>query len=137
MKLLAVYSTKCIIYVNISLSQVSTITCLCIACSNGTFGEGCKLTCGHCYGNSACDHVNGSCVSGCASGWTGTVCNKSERIRILFLAAFQCHHAYIETKMLILKLRICIQAIGQLSSVYSTFKNQEQFLFLKQNNDIF
>lgn len=96
----------------ISLSLVSIITCLCIACSNGTFGEGCKLKCGHCYGNSACDHVNGSCVSGCASGWTGTVCNKSEQIRILFLTAFQCHHAYIETKMLILKLRICIQATG-------------------------
>lgn len=30
----------------------------------------------------------------------------------LFLTAFHCHHAYIETKMLILKLRICIQAIG-------------------------
>lgn len=29
----------------------------------------------------------------------------------LFLTAFQCHHAFIETKMLILKLRICIQAI--------------------------
>lgn len=55
------------------------------ACSNGTFGVDCELTCGHCYVNSACDHVNGSCASGCASGWAGTVCNESEMIRFSFL----------------------------------------------------
>lgn len=57
---------------------VTNYYCFFSACTNGTFGEKCKLTCGHCYGNSACDHVNGSCASGCASGWTGTVCNESK-----------------------------------------------------------
>lgn len=54
------------------------------ACTNGTYGEKCKLTCGHCYGNSACNHVNGSCPNGCASGWTRAVCNESERIMFFF-----------------------------------------------------
>lgn len=52
--------------------------CLCIVCLNGIFGEGCNFICGYCYGNSVCDKVNGSCVSGCVLGWIGIVCNKSE-----------------------------------------------------------
>lgn len=73
-----VYFIKCLIYVKIFLSLVLIIICLCIVCLNGIFGEGCKFKCGYCYGNSVCDYVNGSCVSGCVLGWIGIVCNKSE-----------------------------------------------------------
>lgn len=44
----------------------------------------CEFICGYCYGNSVCDYVNGSCVSGCVLGWVGIVCNESERIGFLF-----------------------------------------------------
>lgn len=73
------------------------------ACTNGTYGEKCKLTCGHCYGNSACNHVNGSCPNGCASGWTGPVCNESERIMFFFFKQYlQCLHAYIENILILI-----------------------------------
>lgn len=42
----------------------------------------------------------------------GLCATKVSELELFFLTAFQCHHAFIETKMLILKLQICIQAIG-------------------------
>ncbi|XP_062568075.1 multiple epidermal growth factor-like domains protein 6 [Saccostrea cucullata] len=44
-----------------------------LKCTNGTYGHGCKSTCGHCANNTACDHVHGSCPNGkCEPGWEST-----------------------------------------------------------------
>ena len=44
------------------------------ACKNDTWGPGCYLNC-HCMSGS-CHHVNGTCESGCAQGWTGDKCQE-------------------------------------------------------------
>ncbi|XP_035661274.1 uncharacterized protein LOC118405716 [Branchiostoma floridae] len=51
------------------------VTTLTMNCSKGTFGVFCELTC-HCLGGEACDRFNGSCLVGCAAGWTGTDCQE-------------------------------------------------------------
>ena len=50
------------------------------ACTDGMFGEKCRFPCGHCYGDDTCNHVNGSCANGCASGWTSAICDESKDI---------------------------------------------------------
>lgn len=43
-------------------------------CLHGFFGQDCAKKCNDaCIG---CNHVNGSCVSGCQRGWMGTYCQK-------------------------------------------------------------
>lgn len=43
------------------------------ACQNGFYGEGCSEMCNNtCTG---CNHINGSCDSGCLQGWKGEFCH--------------------------------------------------------------
>ncbi|XP_056003473.1 multiple epidermal growth factor-like domains protein 10 [Ostrea edulis] len=43
------------------------------ACEKGLYGSNCVGSCGHCQGNKACEHVNGSCRNGhCEPGWKHT-----------------------------------------------------------------
>ena len=51
-----------------------------LACSIGTYGEGCKEECGHCHNQTSCDHVNGSCLDECQPGYIGSQC-KISRLR--------------------------------------------------------
>lgn len=39
------------------------------ACKYGRYGLNCSLDCGNCLDSTNCNHVNGTCTSGCASGW--------------------------------------------------------------------
>ncbi|XP_048243321.1 uncharacterized protein LOC124147527 isoform X2 [Haliotis rufescens] len=45
-------------------------------CSNGRYGQNCSNACTDrkCAGDSPCDHVRGTCVSGCEPGWMGQDC---------------------------------------------------------------
>ncbi|KAI8488325.1 hypothetical protein Bbelb_339210 [Branchiostoma belcheri] len=43
------------------------------ACSPGTFGAGCSLTC-HCEGGVSCNRFTGVCPADCAPGYLGTNC---------------------------------------------------------------
>ena len=45
---------------------------LCTACSNGTYGPGCQLSCQCSVHSSGCDHVTGTCS--CAPGYQGVHC---------------------------------------------------------------
>ena len=48
---------------------------LCTECSSGFYGLGCKTACpGHCKNDESCNHINGTCESGCKDGWTGVTC---------------------------------------------------------------
>lgn len=78
MKLYVWYLGKCFCYEIIYLYCLLLLVF--VVCLNGIFGVECEFICGYCYGNSVCDYVNGSCVSGCLLGWVGIVCNESERI---------------------------------------------------------
>lgn len=45
-----------------------------IECGNGKYGSNCLLNCGHCKKMSDCNHVDGSCMSGCFPGYNGSRC---------------------------------------------------------------
>lgn len=45
-----------------------------LGCDNGTYGNDCNNTCGHCINNESCFHTNGSCLNGCDPGFTGNMC---------------------------------------------------------------
>ena len=46
-----------------------------IDCNQGTYGLGCKQTCGNCMNNETCFYINGSCLAGCDPGYEGEKCN--------------------------------------------------------------
>ena len=50
-------------------------------CEYGTYGDECKETCGHCYGNVTCDKTWGNCQK-CSSGYTGNQCIKGKSTEI-------------------------------------------------------
>ncbi|XP_056002092.1 multiple epidermal growth factor-like domains protein 10 isoform X2 [Ostrea edulis] len=43
-------------------------------CENGKYGEECQEYCGHCTDLAQCDHVNGTCLSGCNPGFKQGTC---------------------------------------------------------------
>lgn len=48
------------------------------ACGNGTYGPDCSVLCGHCLNQNDCHYVNGSCLTGCNTGFQGKFCNSSK-----------------------------------------------------------
>lgn len=46
------------------------------ACDRGLYGIDCNETCGHCIDIDECFHTNGTCLTGCAAGYLGDLCNK-------------------------------------------------------------
>ncbi|XP_048243328.1 protein draper-like isoform X3 [Haliotis rufescens] len=48
-------------------------------CSNGSYGQNCNNSCieRRCAGDSPCDHVRGTCISGCEAGWMGEDCRQA------------------------------------------------------------
>ncbi|XP_046374173.2 protein draper-like isoform X1 [Haliotis rufescens] len=48
-------------------------------CSNGNYGRQCSNSCieRRCAGDSQCDHVRGTCISGCEAGWIGEDCRQA------------------------------------------------------------
>jgi hypothetical protein len=54
-------------------SIVVSIYLIYVACERGFYGPNCLYVCGHCAGDTTCDHVTGSCPSGyCEPGWKHT-----------------------------------------------------------------
>ena len=43
-------------------------------CPRGYYGDRCNETCGNCLEKSACRHDTGQCETGCAEGFTGSLC---------------------------------------------------------------
>ncbi|XP_077578357.1 scavenger receptor class F member 1 [Stigmatopora nigra] len=43
-------------------------------CKQGTYGSGCKTSCGSCKGEETCSPIDGSCAA-CEPGWNGTRCD--------------------------------------------------------------
>ena len=43
-------------------------------CPPGYYGDRCNETCGACLGKSTCRHDTGQCETGCAEGFTGSLC---------------------------------------------------------------
>ncbi|XP_065943507.1 scavenger receptor class F member 2-like isoform X2 [Magallana gigas] len=45
-----------------------------ITCERGTYGAGCKETCGHCRDVNQCSINNGTCLTGCNAAFKGDLC---------------------------------------------------------------
>ena len=43
-----------------------------------SYGLECAKTCGHCLDSKPCNHLNGTCVNGCAPGFHGEKCFQSK-----------------------------------------------------------
>ena len=43
-------------------------------CDGGMFGKYCNESCGKCFNDGQCHHINGSCLNGCDSGYHGINC---------------------------------------------------------------
>lgn len=54
-----------------------------LECDIGRYGYDCYDTCGHCIDPAECNHVTGTCRTGCAAGCRGRLC--IERISLLIL----------------------------------------------------
>lgn len=59
---------------------LSSFDILVLECTNGKYGEHCQNDCGHCRYVSQCNHVNGTCVNGCKSGYKQPTCTQSTYI---------------------------------------------------------
>lgn len=44
------------------------------ACNKGFYGGDCNEKCGQCREVEKCHHINGTCLTGCAAGFMGTLC---------------------------------------------------------------
>lgn len=49
-----------------------------LECDGGFFGDNCAESCGECFGKEQCHHVNGTCLKGCAYGYSGINCTYIE-----------------------------------------------------------
>lgn len=47
-------------------------------CHTGFYGVACKEICGNCRDVNQCDHTNGTCLTGCVSGYMGDLCQTRE-----------------------------------------------------------
>lgn len=52
-------------------------------CPDGRYGQNCSESCGHCLGNSSCNHATGQCADGCLPGYdymADNTCKTSETV---------------------------------------------------------
>lgn len=52
-------------------------------CQEGWYGFDCNETCGHCRDLDQCLHVNGTCSTGCESGFQNELCKTREWMAII------------------------------------------------------
>lgn len=52
-------------------------------CDKGWYGDQCREQCGHCRDANQCLHTNGTCITGCMTGYYGDLCKTREQ-RIYF-----------------------------------------------------
>lgn len=48
------------------------------ACDISFYGVRCTEKCGHCSDGNLCDHINGTCATGCSAGYQGDLCKSRE-----------------------------------------------------------
>lgn len=49
-------------------------------CDSGEYGENCSIPCGYCFESEQCNHINGTCMNGCDSGYQGVLCTESKAV---------------------------------------------------------
>lgn len=54
-----------------------------IACDSHFYGENCSMPCGNCLESEQCQHINGTCMNGCASGYQGPTCKEGKFVMFL------------------------------------------------------
>lgn len=72
------------------LLSVNNSQCLyLIACDIESFGADCVETCGHCADIGQCSPINGTCLTGCDSGFQGDLCKTRKYLE------YRCKNKYI------------------------------------------
>lgn len=56
-----------------------------LECLDQTYGLECQQNCGNCENKEPCNHVNGSCLNGCDSGYYGDKCNLGLTLTVVVL----------------------------------------------------
>ena len=56
-----------------------------LACDPGKYGYRCNDTCGQCRDKGMCFHTNGSCLSGCDTGYYGDLCKTGKKCLIFYI----------------------------------------------------
>lgn len=83
---------------------MSIITCywwcliIVLECDKGSFGIGCKESCGHCQDENQCSITKGTCLTGCAAGYKGDSC-KSRKYTMTRYMLKWLHIIYKCTKL--------------------------------------
>lgn len=50
------------------------------ACPYSKYGGNCSETCGNCFKNLTCNHIDGTCINGCQKGFRGQFCRSSKSV---------------------------------------------------------
>jgi hypothetical protein len=69
---------------------------ICAECDGRLYGENCSIPCGMCLNMSQCQHINGSCLDGCDSGFQGDNCTQGKWR--LFKQRKHCHNFEVYEK---------------------------------------
>ena len=54
-------------------------------CEEGYFGTECSQVCGLCRNTVDCHHVNGTCLTGCKSGYIGHMCKTRKCVKAVWI----------------------------------------------------
>lgn len=86
-------------------------------CDDYRFGKNCSKQCGHCYNNSSCHHINGTCVEGCDRGYQGTKCMQSmQRLYSYYFNVYVLHvldrYCRAISQNVYLKITLSIKSLG-------------------------
>lgn len=61
-----------------NMFNVNVIFIIILECPSGSYGVACNAMCGNCRDINKCDHVNGTCPTGCGAGYIGDLCKNRE-----------------------------------------------------------
>lgn len=53
------------------------------------YGKECSISCGNCRDSEQCQHINGTCMNGCDTGYKGFKCIES-RNNVSRIVIFNC-----------------------------------------------
>ena len=69
-----------------------------LECEFATYGDQCKETCGQCQDLTKCHYKNGTCLTGCKTGYHGVLCKTRKKINcVLYLPIiYILEHIYLK-----------------------------------------
>lgn len=82
-----------------------------VACKRGLFGIDCHETCGHCRDINECSNVHGTCLTGCADGYEGNLCNARKYTVTCTTKAFLYKSQQATWKIIVIKKKTILHTL--------------------------